>query len=167
MLCCKCEQILLPEILNAHRSHQEVIMTKTVEDMAAAPMAAATEALKGNYAKMQAAGALMAEHNKANMEALMESSKITFKSFEDAAAITTAYTKDATQKAGVALKALTGSKSIQEAVEVHADYTRGALDRYFSEFNKVADVFLGAMKAASKPISDRASASFSAMQAAK
>jgi hypothetical protein len=142
-------------------------MTKTVEDMTAAPIAAATEALKGNYAKMQAAGTLMSEHNKANIEALMESSKITFKSLEDAAAITTAYTKDATQKAGVAFKALTGSKSIHEAVEVQADFTRGALDSYFADFNKVADVFLGAMKAASKPISDRVSASMSALQAAK
>jgi hypothetical protein len=142
-------------------------MTKTVEEMTAAPISAATDALKGNFSKMQEASTKLAEHNKANMEAVMESSKITFKSFEDAAAITTAYTKDATQKAGVAFKALAGSKSIQEAVEVQADYTRGALDGYFAEFNKVADVFLGAMKAASKPISDRASASFSALQAAK
>lgn len=142
-------------------------MTKTVEDMTAAPIAAATEALKGNYAKMQAAGTMLTEHNKANMEAIMESSKITFKSLEDAAAITTAYTKDAAEKASTAIKALTGSKSIQEAVEVQADYTRSALDSYFAEFNKVADVFLGAMKKASKPISDRASASFSALQSAK
>jgi hypothetical protein len=142
-------------------------MNKTVEDITAAPISATSEALKGSFSKMQATGATMAEHNKANMEALMESSKITYKSLEDAAAITTAYTKDATQKAGAALKALTSAKSIQEAVEVQADYTRGALDSYFAEFKKVSDVFLGAMKAASKPISDRATASFSAMQAAK
>ena len=142
-------------------------MTKTTEEKPLASMAATTEALKGTYAKMQAAGTVMSDANKANMEAIMESSKITFASFKAASAIATAYTKDATTKATVAFKALTGSKSIQEAVEVQADYTRGALDSYFVEFNKVADVFLGAMKAASKPISDRASASFSAMQAAK
>ena len=142
-------------------------MTKTVDETPSAATSATTEALKGSYAKMQAAGTMMSDANKANMEALMESSKITFKSFKDAGAITGAYAKDATAKATVAFKALTGSKSIQEAVEVHADYTRGALDSYFSEFNRVADVFLGAMKAASKPISDRASANWSAMQAAK
>jgi hypothetical protein len=142
-------------------------MTKTVEEMAAAPMAAANEAFKSGFDKLKGASSLMSEHQKANLEAMMESSKITFKSLEDATAITTAYTKDAAQKASVALKALTGSKSIQEAVEVQADYVRGALDSYFADFNKVADVFLGAMKAASKPISDRTSATLSAMQSAK
>jgi hypothetical protein len=144
---------------------------KTVDDMAAAPMAAQmasmNDAFKGGFEKMKASSSVMSEHNKANMEAIMESTKITFKSIEDATAISTGYIKSASEKAGVAMKALSSAKSIQEAVEVQADYTRGALDSYFAEFNKVADVFLGAMKAASKPISERASASFSALQAAK
>lgn len=142
-------------------------MTKTVEDTNAAPMAAVNDAMKSGLDKMKASSGLMSEHNKANMEAIMESSKITFKSFEEATAISTGYVKSASQKASVAMKALTSAKSIQEAVEIQADYTRGALDSYFAEFNKVADVLLGAMKAASKPISERASASFSALQAAK
>jgi hypothetical protein len=145
----------------------EVIMTKTVEEMTAAPMAAANDALKSGFEKVKSVSSVMSEHNKANLEAIMESSKITFKSLEDATAISTGYIKSASEKAGVAFKAFSASKSIQEAVEVQADYTRGALDSYFAEFNKVADVFLGAMKAASKPISERASASFSALQAAK
>ena len=142
-------------------------MTKTAEDTNAAPMAAVNDAMKSGLDKMKASSSLMSEHNKANMDAIMESSKITFKSFEEATAISTGYVKSASQKAGVAMKALTSAKSIQEAVEIQADYTRGALDSYFAEFNKVADVLLGAMKAASKPISERASASFSALQAAK
>ncbi len=142
-------------------------MTKTVENITAAPMAAANDAMKSGFEKMKASSAVMAEHNKANMDAVAESTKITMKSFEDAGAISSAYMKSATEKATVAFKAFTSSKSIQEAVEVQADYARGALDSYFAEFNKVADVFLGAMKASSKPISERASATMAALQAAK
>jgi hypothetical protein len=138
-------------------------MSKTVEDMAAAPAAA----MNSGYEKFQSMTASLAEHNKANLEALTDATKISFKSFEDAGSITSAYAKSATEKAVVAMKAFGGSKSIQEAVEVQADYTRGALDDYFAQFNKVADVFLGAMKASSKPISERVSATMSAMQAAK
>jgi hypothetical protein len=97
----------------------------------------------------------------------MESSKITMKSMEEAGSISSAYVKSAAEKATVAMKALSGSKSIHEAVEVQADYMRGALDAYTSEFNKIADLFLGAMKASSKPISERVTASFSALQSAK
>jgi hypothetical protein len=142
-------------------------MIKTVEDMTAAPMAAANDAMKSGFEKMKTTSSILSEHNKANMEAMAESSKITMKSFEDAGAISAAYMKTAAETATAAFKALSGSKSIHEAVEVQADYVRGALDSYFADFNKVADVFLGAMKASSKPISERASATMSAMQAAK
>lgn len=142
-------------------------MTKTVEDMTAAPIAAANEALKSGFEKMKATSSILVEHNKANMEAVAQSTKITLKSFEDAGAISAAYMKSATEKATIAVKAMSSSKSIHEAVELQADYVRGALDSYFAEFNKVADVFLGAMKASSKPISERASATMSALQAAK
>lgn len=142
-------------------------MTKTVEDMTAAPMAAANEAMKSGFEKMKATSAVLAEHNKANMEAIADSTKITLKSFEDAGAVSAAYMKSATEKATTAVKAMSNSKSIHEAVELQADYVRGALDSYFAEFNKVADVLLGAMKASSKPISERASATMSALQGAK
>jgi hypothetical protein len=138
-------------------------MTKTVDDMTAAPKAA----MKTGFEKMQAANSTMAGHHKANLEAMMESAKITMKSMEDAGSISSAYVKTASEKASAAFKALSSSKSIHEAVEVQADYTRGALDAYFSEFNKIADVFLGAMKASSKPISERVSASYAALQSAK
>jgi hypothetical protein len=142
-------------------------MTQTFDEMVANPMAAANEAFKSGFEKLKTSSGMMGEHTKANMEAMMESSKITLKSFEDAGAIAAGYMKSATESAGAAFKSLSGAKSIQEVVEVQADYTRSALDSYFAEFNKVADVFLGAMKAASKPISDRASASFAAMQSVK
>ena len=140
---------------------------KTVEEMTVAPIAATNDALKSGFEKMKTSSSVLADSNKANLEAMTASAKITYKSFEEASTISKAYMKSATEKATVAFKALTSSKSIQEAVEIQADYTRGALDSYFSEFNKIADVFLGAMKEASKPISDRASASYTAMQAAK
>jgi hypothetical protein len=138
-------------------------MTKTIDDVTAAPKAA----FNAGYEKLQATSAGLAEQSKANLEAIMESSKITMKSLEEAGSISSAYVKSAAEKATVAMKALSSSKSIHEAVEVQADYIRGALDSYFTEFNKVADVFLGAMKASSKPISERASATMSAFQSAK
>jgi hypothetical protein len=142
---------------------KEISMTKTIDEMAAAPSAA----IKSGFEKLQTAGASLAELNKANLEALTEAAKINLKSLEDAGSITSAYAKSATETAMTAMKALSTSKSIQEAVEVQTDYVRGALDSYFSEFNKVADVFLGAMKASSKPISERVTASMAVFQSAK
>jgi hypothetical protein len=138
-------------------------MTKTTEDMTAAPKAA----FKSGFEKLQTSSTAMAEHSKANLEAIMEATKINMKSLEDAGSIATAHVKTASEKASAAIKTLASSKSIQEAVEVHADYTRVALDAYFADFNKIADVFLGAMKASAKPISERVSASYTAMQSVK
>lgn len=142
-------------------------MSKKIEETITAPMAAASETVKAGFEKVSAAGQVATEHGKANVEALMESSKIALKSFEEAAAITTTYAKTAAENATAAFKELSSAKSIQEAVEVQASFTRGALDAYIADFNKVTDVFLTAMKASAKPISERASASYAAMQAVK
>jgi hypothetical protein len=138
-------------------------MTKMTEDMTAAPKAA----FNTGFEKLQAASTTMTEHSKANLEAIMEATKINMKSLEDAGSIATAHVKNAGETAAAAMKTLASSKSIHEAVEMQADYTRGALDAYFADFNKIADVFLGAIKASAKPISDRMSASYTAMQSVK
>lgn len=138
-------------------------MSQTTEDMTAASKAA----LKSGYEKFQNAGALLGEHNKANLEALTEAAKITYKSVEDATGVTSAYVTAATQHAVTTVKALATSKSIQEVVELQTDYARSALDSYFAGFNKVADIYLTAAKASVKPISDRVSASMAAFQSAK
>jgi hypothetical protein len=148
---------------------QEYIMSKTTADASPASEAAqATQAaFKTGFEKLQASGATMAEHSKANLEAIMAAGKISMKSFEDAGTIATAAVKTASEKAAAAVKTLSSSKSLQEAVEVQADYTRASLDSFQADFNKITDVFLGAMKASAKPISERVSASFTALQAAK
>lgn len=138
-------------------------MTKMTEDMTAAPKAA----FKSGFEKLQATSATMSEHSKANLEAIMEATKINMKSLEDASSIASTHIKSVSEKTGAAMKTLSSAKSLQEVVEVQADFTRSALDAYFADFNKIADVFLGAMKASSKPISERVSASLTVMQAAK
>jgi phasin family protein len=154
-------------------------MTKTADDKNAAPFAgqfaatvsdpigATNEALRSGFEKLKSSSAVMSEHNKANIEAMTESAKIAFKSFEEVTAITAAYIKTATEQVTAAAKTLSTAKSIQEVVEVQADYARNALDTYVADFNKVANVMFGAMKGGAKPISDRASASFAALQSAK
>jgi hypothetical protein len=141
-------------------------MTTTAEKVDTAKEATKT-AFKSGFEKLSAAGTTMADHNKANLEAIMTATQINFKSLEEAGSIASAHVKTATEKTTGAMKTLSGSKSIQEAVEVQADFTRSALDAYIADFNKIADVFLGAMKASSRPISERVSASFTAMQSVK
>jgi hypothetical protein len=148
---------------------QEHIMTKTTQDMGATAQAAqaAQTAFKSGFEKLQTTGATLAEHGKANLEAVMTATKINMKSLEEAGSIATAHMKSAGEKTGAAMKTLSGAKSLQEVVEVQADFTRNALDSYIADFNKITDVFLGAMKESSKPISERLSASFTAMQSTK
>jgi hypothetical protein len=141
-------------------------MTKTTEEMGAATQSTQA-AFKTGFEKLQTAGTTMTEHSKANLEAIMAAAKINMKSLEEAGTIATAHVKTASEKTSSAMKSLSGAKSLQEAVEVQADFTRNALDNYIADFNKIADVFLGAMKASSKPISERMSASFTALQSAK
>jgi phasin family protein len=147
-------------------------MSKTTEDMTAAPQATApmadvNDAFKSGFEKIKASSGVMAEHSKANLEAIMTASKINMKSLEEAGAIATAHARTVSEKTSTAIKTLASAKSLQEAVEVQVDFTRSALDNYIADFSKIADVFLGAMKDSAKPISERMSASYTALQSAK
>lgn len=138
-------------------------MTDTIETL----KAASTTAMKDGMDKFQAAMGDMGTHAKANLEAVMASSQTVGKGFEDVATLATAYSKSAFEKGTEAFKTLAAAKSLQEVVEVQADYAKSSMETFMAEFNKVNDVLLTAAKEAAKPLSDRTAALVQAMQAAK
>jgi phasin family protein len=138
-------------------------MTDTIETL----KAQTTTAMKDGYEKFQAALGEVSTHSKANLEAVMASSQTVGKGLEEVAGLTTAYAKAAYEKGAEAFKSLAAAKSLQEVVEVQADYAKTSTESFFAQFNKVNDVLLSAAKEAAKPLSDRTAALVEAMQAAK
>jgi hypothetical protein len=126
-----------------------------------------TEAFKAGYEKLQATFADLSGHNKATFEAFGESAKISAAGLKSASEISLAYSKAAAEAAAATAKTLGTAKSLHEVVEIQADYAKSAMASYFAEFTKVSDVLLGSMKDSVKPISERLSATMSAMQSAR
>jgi hypothetical protein len=124
------------------------------------------EAFKANFEKFQASFGDVATHSKANLEALSTSAKIASEGLKKASELSMAYMQSSAALATQTAKSLSGVKSLQEAVEIQADYAKTAMGNYFAEFTKVSDVMLGAVKESVKPISERTSALMSSIQSA-
>lgn len=126
-----------------------------------------TEAFQAGYEKLQTAFGDAYSHSKANVEALTSSAKIAAEGVKQASEISLAYVQASAAQATEVAKSLGSVKSLQEAVEIQADYTKNAVATYFAEFTKVSDVLLAATKESAKPISERASALWSSIQSAR
>ena len=125
------------------------------------------EAFQAGYEKLQASFGEAFVHSKANLEALTASAKIAAEGVKQASEVSIAYLQSSATLATETAKSLGGVKSLQEAVEIQADYAKSAMSTYFAEFTKVSDIMLGAMKESVKPISERTSALWSSIQSAR
>lgn len=162
-------QIETPETPESSAMAQAGQVTKDhpMADAFESVTAPTTEAFKAGYEKLTAGMAGAAEHSKANMEAMAASAKIAAEGVKEATELSLAYAKTAGASFVETAKSLGGVKSLQEAVELQADFARSTMTTYFAEFTKISDVLLGAMKESAKPLSERASAMMSAAQAAR
>ncbi|GIU66172.1 PHB granule-associated protein phasin2 [Candidatus Phycosocius spiralis] len=125
-----------------------------------------SEVFKASFEKLQANLGDLATHGKANLEALSTSTKIASEGLKKASELSVAYLQSSAALATQTTKNLSSAKSLQEAVEIQADYAKTAISTYFTEFTKVSDVILGAVKESVKPISERTSAWISSVQSA-
>lgn len=139
----------------------------TMSDKIESVITPTAEAFQAGYEKLQASFGEAFVNSKANMEAMTSSAKIAADGVKQASEISLAYMKSSAALATETAKTLGGVKSLQEAVEIQADYARSAMSTYFAEFTKVSDVMLGAMKESVKPISERTSAVWSSIQSAR
>jgi hypothetical protein len=139
----------------------------TMSDKIESVITPTAEAFQAGYEKLQASFGEAFVQSKANMDAMTNSAKIAADGVKQASEISLAYIQSSAALATETAKTLGGVKSLQEAVEIQADYARSAMSTYFAEFTKVSDVMLGAMKESVKPISERTSAVWSSIQSAR
>ena len=158
-----------PSIISETVSIPEPIQEErlTMSDKIESVITPTAEAFQAGYEKLQASFGDVFVHSKANVEALTASAKIAVEGMKQASEISMAYLQSSAALATETAKSLGGVKSLQEAVEIQADYAKSAMSTYFAEFTKVSDVMLGAMKESVKPISERTSAAWSSIQSAR
>ncbi len=157
------ETLRLPEPVLEPIQQETLTMSDKIESV----ITPTAEAFQAGYEKLQASFGEAFVHSKANLEAMTASAKIAAEGVKQASEISMAYLQSSAALATETAKSLGSVKSLQEAVEIQADFAKSAMSTYFAEFTKVSDVMLGAMKESVKPISERTSAVWSSIQSAR
>jgi len=92
---------------------------------------------------------------KGNVEALVESSKITAKGLEAISQEAAEYSRKSFETATAALKNLAAAKSPTDFFKLQSDFFRGAFDSYVAEASKTTEAVLKLAGEAAQPISSR------------
>jgi len=92
---------------------------------------------------------------KGNVEALVESGKITAKGFEALGQEAAEYSRKSFETATAALKSLAAAKSPTDFFKLQSDFFRGAFDSYVAEASKATEAVIKLAGEAAQPISGR------------
>ncbi|MEM9616805.1 MAG: phasin family protein [Pseudomonadota bacterium] len=113
------------------------------------------EALKEGYEKVAEGFSAFADFQKGSMEAVMASAGVFAKGVEKITSEQSAFVK-ATMEDGMATaKAASGSKSVQEAIDLNTGFVRETVEKNLGQFNKVADICMETTKDAVEPLTAR------------
>lgn len=124
----------------------------------------ANETMKKSYERSMEMMSEMGELSKKNLEAVAESTRITTKGFEEMGTRAASYSRDAMEKGVEAARSMTGVKSVQEALELQAGYTKSAFEAYLEEVNAMTGMFASTMRKASEPLNSQAGSFMNMMQ---
>jgi len=126
---------------------------------------AGNHAFKDSIERTVAAMTEMNAHSKKNLEALIAAATATAKGAETVGARAMAFSKKSLEGQIAAAKALSGAKSIQEAVELQTTYAKGAFETYVAEINEISEITASSVKEALSPINERVTAMVERVQA--
>ena len=126
--------------------------------------AASNEAIKEGLEKSLSAVNEFSAFQKDTVDAVIASATTASKSIEELNSSAIAYAKKSMEDGVAAAKTMAGAKSVQELIEIQADYTKSSLDAYLSEVNKSSDLLSTLMKDSFKPLNDRMVAAVEALQ---
>ena len=129
--------------------------------------AAGNQAFKDSAEKSLSALNDMNAQGKRNLEAMVASVTAATRAAETLGAQAMSYTKASMERQVEVARALTGARSVQEAVELQTTYARTALETYVAEMNKATEVMSAAMKDTLKPLNERATAMMEAAQSVR
>ncbi len=129
--------------------------------------AAGSQAFKDNVEKSLAGLNELNAHSKKNLEAIVASTTAATKGAETLGAQAMAFSKSAFERQVEAAKALTGARSVQEAVELQTAFAKSAIETYMAELNRATETVSATVKDSLRPINERATAMMETFQAAR
>ncbi len=106
-------------------------------------------------------------HSKKNLEAVVASVTAATKGAETLGAQAMAYSKRAMEDNVAAARALSGAKSVQEAVELQTNWAKSAMELYMAEVGKMGETVAAAVKDSMKPLNERVTATVEKIQSSK
>lgn len=114
-----------------------------------------TDSFKDGYEKFTKSMNSFADFQKGSLEAMMASTSAYAKGFEKAASAQASFVKEQYEETVALAKAASTSKSVQETIELQAEFARTALERNLALATKLADHWNGVAKEASEPMTKR------------
>lgn len=128
---------------------------------------ASNKAVKEGFEKSLTALNEFSAFQKETVDAVIASATTTSKSIEELNANSIAFAKKSMEDGVAAAKSMSSAKSVQELIEIQAEYTKSSLDAYLAEVNKASELMSGMFKDGFKPLNDRVSAAVEVMQSAR
>lgn len=125
---------------------------------------ASNKAVKEGFEKSLSALNDFSAFQKETVDAVIASANTTSKSLEELNANSIAFAKKSMEDGVVAAKSMSSAKSLQELIEIQADYTKSSLDAYLAEVNKATELMSGMFKDGFKPLNDRVAAAVEVAQ---
>ena len=138
----------------APASTEEVIMDTTTTE-AKTMFADVTDRAKAALGKSQQSFAEFGDFNKGNAEAIVESSKIAAKGFEQLGQSAAAYVRASFEEAQSQARSLASAGSPTEFVKLQGDFARGSFDRMVAETSRATEAMLKLAGEVAQPISNR------------
>ena len=108
----------------------------------------------------------MNDFAKGNVEAIVESGRITAKGLETLGQDAAEFSRKSFESATAALKSLSSVKSPAEFMKLHSDFTRQLFDSYVAETSKTTEAVLKLAGDAAQPISNRVAVATEKMKTA-
>ena len=128
---------------------------------------AGNQAFKDQVEKNLAGLNEMNAHSKKNLEAVVASVTAVTKGAESLGAQYMAYSKTAVENQVAAAKALSGAKSVQEAMEMQTSWAKSAMELYMAQVGKMGETVAAAVKDSMKPLNERVTATVEKLQSVK
>jgi len=116
------------------------------------------ERVKAGFEKAAKGYEQFAQFGRENFDAILKSANVTTKGLENLQAEVTAFHKQSVEDTVAATKAIFAAKTVHEAFEVQADFTKSAFDAYVQQMNRMSDIWLATAKDAAEPLTARLNA---------
>lgn len=141
--------------------------TDKVKATAETYTAAGAQTFKDNIEKSLTGLNELNAHSKKNLEALVASTTAATKGAEALGAQAMSFSKGAVERQVEAAKALSGVRSVQEAVELQTAFAKSAMEIYMAGLTRATETFSATVKDSLRPLNERATAMMETFQAAR